>query len=66
MFITTWFTYSNLGSENAMLNLELEFGLEVIQPLDIRPDLDVLQNGIGRVEGLHQSEPVMITLLHSD
>ena len=49
-----------------MLNLELEFGLEVIQPLDIRPDLDVLQNGIGRVEGLHQSEPVIIFLLHSD
>ena len=42
----------HLGPENAVLNLELELGLEEIDPDNIGPSGHTLQHGIGSIECL--------------
>ena len=56
-----------LGPEDAVLDLELELGLEELDHAEVGPRGDVLEDGVGGVEGAEEGEAAEVhPLPHHD
>jgi len=55
--------FSYLCSEDAVLDLKLQFALKEINGLKIGPNIDVLQHCIGRVESLTNVHSKKVTFM---